>query len=82
MPKSVIQSNWYYEESFDEKLTPVNAFLDLEANGYDQIPCGGYYKKNGDGKKNIGNLVQFCDTHIASPGCMVFCKLLGPYYET
>jgi hypothetical protein len=51
MPKSVIQSNWYYEESFDEKLTPVKAFLDLEANGYDQIPCGGYYKKNGDGEK-------------------------------
>lgn len=47
MPKSVLQSNWDYEESgamFDENNHPINertqAFIDLEEYGYDQIPTG------------------------------------------
>jgi len=67
MPKSVLQSNWYYDEKFDDKLTPVKAYIDLEADGYDQIPTGGFYRKDGTGEKNIHNLVEFCDTHIADP---------------
>jgi hypothetical protein len=46
MSKSVIQSNWYYGESFDENLTSVKAYNDLEGYSYDQIPTGGFYKKN------------------------------------
>lgn len=74
MPKSVVQSNWYYGESFDEKLTPVKAYIDLEAYGYDQIPTGGFYKKNGEGEKSIYNTVQFCDTHIADPRLLGFLQ--------
>ena len=48
-PKSVVQSNWYYDESYggfdlatnktgDHKR--LKAFWDLEKTGYDQIPCG------------------------------------------
>jgi len=50
MPKSVLQSNWYYNESFDlNKLasysggvnkTYVELYNKLEANGYDQVPTG------------------------------------------
>ena len=67
MPKSVLQSNWYYDESFDEKLTPVKAYLDLESYGYDQVPTGGFYKKDGSGEKSILNTVKFCDARIAAP---------------
>ncbi|MCW3092919.1 MAG: Tat pathway signal sequence protein [Ferruginibacter sp.] len=74
MPKSVIQSNWYYEESFDEKLVPVKAYMDLESKGYDQIPTGGYYKKSGEGAKNMGNTVEFSNTHIADPRLLGFLQ--------
>ena len=67
MPKSVLQSNWYYDEKFDEKLTPVKAYLDLEADGYDQVPTGGFYRKDGTGEKSIRNTVEFCAAHIADP---------------
>ena len=48
-PKSVVQSNWYYDESyggFDPStnktgdLKRLMAFWDLEKAGFDQIPCG------------------------------------------
>lgn len=71
MPKSVVQSNWYYGESFDTQLTPVKAYKDLEGYGYDQIPTGGFYKKNGEGEKNIMETVKFCKANISE------AKLLG-----
>ncbi len=67
MPKSVVQSNWYYGESFDlnqviECLHPrVKGYADLEAGGYDQIPTGSYHDKN---SKSIGNTVDFCSDRI------------------
>ena len=48
-PKSVVQSNWYYDEclgGFDlaKDTTPhrkrLKEFWDLESAGFDQIPCG------------------------------------------
>lgn len=74
MPKSVLQSNWYYGEDFDEKLIPVKAYNDLESYGYDQVPTGGFYKKNGEGKKNILETVKFCDAHIADPRLLGFLQ--------
>ncbi len=62
MPKSVIQSNWYYDDNFDEKLTPVKAYLDLETYKYDQIPTGAFYKAN---TKSLYNTVGFCKKSIA-----------------
>lgn len=61
MPKSVVQSNWYYGENFDENIKYVKSYLDLEAHGYDQIPTGSFHDKN---EKSIGNTVQFCEKHI------------------
>ncbi|MFA9480240.1 Tat pathway signal protein [Phycisphaerales bacterium AB-hyl4] len=40
MPKSVLQSNWYYNVRFNKRRPAVGAYLDLEAHGYDQIPTG------------------------------------------
>lgn len=67
MPKSVIQGNWYYGEKFN--LTPLNgsdnsavrAYIDLEANGYDQIPTGSFHADN---EKSILNTIDFCSSHI------------------
>ncbi len=61
MPKSVVQSNWYYGESFDPDIKDVKAYLELEAHGYDQIPTGSYHENNA---KSILNTVQFCEKNI------------------
>jgi hypothetical protein len=74
MPKSVLQSNWYYGESFDEQLTPVKAYHDLDSYGYDQIPTGGFYKKNGEGEKNILETVKFCKDHVADSRLLGFLQ--------
>jgi hypothetical protein len=61
MPKSVIQSNWYYDERFEENIKEVKTYLDLEKYGYDQIPTGSYHENN---EKSILNTVQFCEKNI------------------
>lgn len=44
MPKSVLQSNWYYKTDFsDPDSNAVRTYLRLAKEGYDQIPCGGYF---------------------------------------
>jgi len=77
MPKSVLQSNWYYNEKFDFKEINesqqkyVKAYLDLEAHGYDQIPTGSYHAEN---EKSIGNTVQFCEKHIEDSRLLGFLQ--------
>ena len=61
MPKSVIQSNWYYGESFEKNQKNVKAYLDLEAHGYDQIPTGSFHADN---EKSILNTTRFCSENI------------------
>lgn len=67
MPKTVLQSNWYYQGEFDlNKLknspkTAVQAYIDLERHGYDQVPTS----SNDQGiLTGIGNTVKFCSEHI------------------
>lgn len=59
MPKSVMQSNWYYNEFFDKKEldTYVAAYNVLDRNGYDQIPCGMM--------TNIIRTVKYCKDVLA-----------------
>ncbi|MEN6452633.1 MAG: hypothetical protein ABFD10_00125, partial [Prolixibacteraceae bacterium] len=61
MPKSVVQSNWYYGETVDEKQKAVKAYLDLEAHGYDQVPTGSFHSDN---ENNIFNTIQFCEKNL------------------
>lgn len=67
MPKSVIQSNWYYGEEFELHNTDgninkyVKAYLDLEKGGYDQIPTGSFHADN---EKSMINTVDFCRRNI------------------
>jgi hypothetical protein len=61
MPKSVLQSNWYYGQTFSPENRYVKAYLDLEEHGYDQIPTG----SNWTTPDNFEGTVRFCREHIA-----------------
>ena len=66
MPKSVLQSNWYYGSQFqaetdERQKTRVETFAKLEKAGFDQLPCGSNCYTDG----NLGRLVPFCDGIIA-----------------
>jgi hypothetical protein len=43
MPKSVVQSNWYYDAKFVPENGIAKAFRGLQEHGYDQIPTGSNY---------------------------------------
>jgi hypothetical protein len=69
MPKSVLQSNWYYGSGFDmnnltePNKTYVKLYNDLEAHGYDQVPTG----SNHSNAENFGLTVDYCKK-IIDPG--------------
>lgn len=61
MPKSVLQSNWYYAMKFDPATEKrVKTYLDLDAAGYEQVPTG----SNWSTAENIGATVKFCREHL------------------
>ena len=92
-PRSVVQSNWYYDEQLGQwSLDPnVNrhahrlaAFDALEKAGFDQIPCGTNWAGAGARKRQktggddiIGALVPYCRKHISSEHLLGF--LMAPW---
>ncbi|MCE5345302.1 MAG: Tat pathway signal protein [Bacteroidales bacterium] len=62
MPKSVLQSNWYYGSDFNLKTlkepnkTYVKLYNDLETYGYDQVPTG----SNHSVAENFESTVDYC----------------------
>ena len=62
MPKTVIQSNWYYGKDFSENIEYVKAYIELDKNGYSQIPTG----SNHAYKENFQLTVDFCKKHISN----------------
>ena len=72
MPKSVLQSNWYYGPCFDfdelkargwEKyITWVKAYEDLDKAGFDQVPTG----SNWGCDTNFADTVSYC-RKVCSP---------------
>jgi hypothetical protein len=61
MPKSVLQSNWYYGEEFGPDVERVKAYDEIEAHGYDQIPTG----SNWTNRINFKGTVDYCREHLA-----------------
>ena len=91
-PKSVIQSNWYYDEchgGFDPATNNTSdhqrliAFWDLEEAGFDQVPCGtnwvGHVRvREGVGADDvIGSLVEACRPVISKDHLYGF--LMAPW---
>lgn len=64
MPKSVLQSNWYYDEGFDERAfrwPRIKCYLDLDKAGFDQVPTGSNYVTPG----NMEGTVEFARAQLA-----------------
>ena len=61
MPRSVLQSNWYYGADFGEEIKHCKAYLDLELHGYDQVPTGSNWSTD----ENMARTVAYCSEHIA-----------------
>jgi len=61
MPNSVLQSNWYYGDEFNEGIDYVKAYHDLEAQGFDQIPTG----SNWSSPVCFERTVEYCSKTIA-----------------
>ena len=72
MPKSVVQTNWYYSSTFakdecDEKRWHrIECFDILSENGYDQVPAGSVFSC----RENLELLTQYCNEHIAPANFM------------
>ena len=78
MPRSVLQSNWYYgrrwageppERPYEAKR--LAAFEKLDKAGFDQVPTGTnwvppYFKKGENNDVNFSCLVKHCRKHIDS----------------
>ena len=67
MPKSVLQSAWWYAEMVDLVTCPdprmfikAGLFADLEKMGYDQVPCGGNYCSD----RNMAEIVRCGDAVV------------------
>lgn len=64
MPKSVLQSNWYYGgfyEGYEHDRRYIDAYIALEENGYDQVPAG----SNWTHPVNFPATVDFCSKNIS-----------------
>lgn len=75
MPKSVLQSNWYYGAEFGAEIDAPRsvgprAYLDLEAHQYDQAPTG----SNWTTPENFGRTVSYCREHVAPARLLGFLQ--------
>ena len=81
MPRSVLQSNWYYGTHFEasknaHRVIRCKMFRRLSEAGFDEIPCGSNYESDG----NFGALVSYCDKAVAPERLKGF--LMAPWFAT
>lgn len=88
MPKSVLQSNWYYEGTFDpDKKSAVwpmvHAYDWLEEAGYDQLPCCsscGYWRLRK--YNNPCRTIEYCRTVAKIAPERMKGLLMAPWCQT
>ncbi len=65
MPKSVLQSNWYYGPEFDtskmKNAYRVDTYDVLDKAGFDQVPTGSNFSCD----TNFAGTVKYCDAHCS-----------------
>ena len=81
MPRSVLQSNWYYYKEFAEpaphnRMRCVRAYDMLDKAGFDQMPTG----SNWDNDVNMSSTVAYCCEHVSSERLKGF--LAAPWKST
>ena len=64
MPKSVLQSNWYYGKAFDpakmgDRAFRVTTYDLLDQAGFEQVPTGSNFSCD----ENFAGTVKYCDAH-------------------
>ena len=82
MPKDVLQSNWFYGDSFKTgeplakgyECNRVDAYLELEKAGFDQVPTG----SNWSCDANLRGTVDFCRRHISPSRLKGF--MMAPWF--
>ena len=83
MPKSVLQSNWYYDREFDtsklkeRQRVEVETYAALDKACYDQIPCGSTYTCD----ENFGRTIAHCKS-VVKPGRLKGFFMAPWYYRT
>ena len=63
-PKSVLQSNWYYDQGFSERAfrwPRIKCYLDMDKAGFDQIATA----SNNVFDSNAGETVEFCEKNLS-----------------
>jgi len=72
MPRTVLQSNWYYRDSFplpeDDPLNYVRAYHWLDEMGYEQVPTGSTWLH----QENYALTVQYCRKHLSEQRLLGF----------
>ena len=80
MPRSVLQSNWYYEKDFDvtklkdNRKHMVETYATLEKARYDQMPCGSTYSC----RENFSKTIVHCRDLIKDGRLKGF--FMAPWY--
>lgn len=70
MPRTVLQSNWYYGAEFGPQVNMAKAYLDLESRSFDQIPTGSTWTV----ADNLERTVRFCKDSIAPARLLGFLQ--------
>ena len=70
MPKTVLQSNWYYGSSFAQSVVGARTYKDLDSHGYDQIPTG----SNWSCPENFRKTVDYARKHTAPERLLGFLQ--------
>ena len=89
MPKSVVQCNWYYGTFENVEQKYIQAYIDLNKGGYEQIPTGAYLigkwwpnASTKDSASNIGSTVDFCKKNLEDKLLLGFLQTWwGPTIE-
>ncbi len=70
MPRTVLQSNWYYGKDFSADVRYARAYNDLESHGYDQIPTA----SNWSFPVSFEGTVDYCAHHVAPERLLGFMQ--------
>jgi hypothetical protein len=77
MPTSVVQSNWYYWDNYNRRRDPrVQAWLDLDERGFDQIPTASIWKYD----ENLADMVRYLRPRLSSEHLLGFMQT--PWHPT
>jgi hypothetical protein len=80
MPKSVLQSNWYYDACFDPSKMKhpyyVDAYEWLDKAGFEQVPTGSNWACN----TNFADTIKYCDANCSKN--LIKGYMMAPWTRT